>query len=58
MPNVLTVAEVCNILKVSRATVYRIIKEKALKSIKIRKTIRVKLCDLEEYLDSYREEVI
>jgi len=57
MPTVLTIAEVCNILKVSRTTVYRIIKEKELKAIKIRKTIRVKSCDLEEYLSSYREVV-
>ncbi len=57
MPTVLTIAEVCDILKVSRTTVYRIIKEKELKAIKIRKTVRVKACDLEEYLSSYEEVV-
>lgn len=57
MPTVLTIAEVCDILKVSRTTVYRIIKEKELKAIKVRKTVRVKACDLEEYLSSYGEVV-
>ncbi len=55
MTKVLTVAEVCNILQVSRATVYRIIKEKELKAIKVRKTVRVKESDLEEYLSVYEE---
>ena len=55
MPSVLTIAEVSEILKVSRTTVYRIIKEKELKAIKVRKTIRVKASDLEEYLSVCRE---
>ncbi len=58
MPKILTVGEVCEILKVSRATVYRIIKEQDLKAIKVRKTIRIRLCDLEEYVNQYQEEVI
>lgn len=57
MTKILTVAEVCDILQVSRTTVYRIIKEKELKAIKIRKTVRVKESDLEEYLSSYEEAV-
>lgn len=57
MTKILTVAEVCDILQVSRTTVYRIIKEKELKAIKIRKTVRVKESDLEEYLSSYEEVV-
>lgn len=55
MPSVLTIAEVSEILKVSRTTVYRIIKENELKAIKVRKTIRVKASDLEEYLSVCRE---
>ena len=58
MPKILTVGEVCEILKLSRATVYRIIKEQDLKAIKVRKTIRIRLCDLEEYVNQYQEEVI
>ncbi len=53
MPKVLTISEVSEILKVSRSTVYRIIKENDLKAIKVRKTIRVKPSDLEEYLAIY-----
>lgn len=55
MPSVLTIAEVSEILKVSRTTVYRIIKENELKAIKVRKTMRVKASDLEEYLSVCRE---
>lgn len=58
MPQILTVNEVCEILKVSRATVYRIIKENDLKAIKVRKTLRVRFCDLEEYLNQFSEEAI
>lgn len=57
MTKVLTVAEVCDILQVSRTTVYRIIKEKELKAVKVRKTVRVKESDLEEYLSTYKEAV-
>ena len=57
MPKVLTISDVSEILKVSRSTVYRIIKEQDLKAIKVRKTIRVKAEDLEEYLDSCMEAV-
>ena len=57
MRKVLTVTEVCDILQVSRTTVYRIIKEKELKAIKVRKTVRVKESDLEEYLSTYKEAI-
>lgn len=58
MPQILTIHEVSEILKVSRATVYRIIKENELKAIKVRKTLRVRSCDLEEYLNQFSEEAI
>ncbi|MEE1047439.1 MAG: helix-turn-helix domain-containing protein [Clostridia bacterium] len=57
MTEVLTISDVCAILKVSRTTVYRIIKEKQLKAIRVRKTVRVKMSDLEEYLSAYDEAV-
>ena len=57
MPKVLTISDVSEILKVSRSTVYRIIKEQDLKAIKVRKTIRVKAEDLEAYLNTYGEAV-
>ena len=57
MTEVLTISDVCAILKVSRTTVYRIIKENQLKAIRVRKTVRVKMSDLEEYLSAYDEAV-
>ncbi len=53
MPEILTVKEACQILKVSKTTLYRIVREKELKAIKVRKSIRIKKEDLISYIDNY-----
>ena len=53
MPEILTVKEACQILKVSKTTLYRIVREKEHKAIKVRKSIRIKKEDLISYIDNY-----
>ena len=53
MPEILTVKEACQILKISKTTLYRIVREKELKAIKVRKSIRIKKEDLISYIDNY-----
>ena len=54
MPDdVLTIEEVANILRVSTATVRKLIKEGKLKSFRVGLQIRVKRADLDRYMNSY-----
>jgi excisionase family DNA binding protein len=46
-----TVPEVCGLLRIGRATLYRLFKSKVLKGVKVGRTRRVRESDLERYLD-------
>ncbi|TNF32515.1 MAG: DNA-binding protein [Deltaproteobacteria bacterium] len=48
--SLLTVAEVANRLKVSRATVYRLVKDGDLPSVRVSNSIRVRGGDLDAYV--------
>lgn len=48
----LTVAEVANVIRVSRMTVYRLIRRGQLKAIRVGRNYRVRSDDLDTYLDS------
>jgi excisionase family DNA binding protein len=48
----LTVAEVANVMRVSRMTVYRLIRRAQLKAIRVGRNYRVRQADLDEYLES------
>jgi len=48
----LTVAEVAAVMRVSRMTVYRLIRRAQLKAIRVGRNYRVRQADLDEYLDS------
>jgi excisionase family DNA binding protein len=47
----LTVAEVANVIRVSRMTVYRLIRRGQLKAIRVGRNYRVREDDLNEYLE-------
>ena len=48
----LTVAEVAAVMRVSRMTVYRLIRRAQLKAIRVGRNYRVRQADLDEYLES------
>lgn len=48
----LTVAEVANVIRVSRMTVYRLIRRGQLKAIRVGRNYRVREDDLSAYLES------
>jgi excisionase family DNA binding protein len=48
----LTVAEVANVIRVSRMTVYRLIRRGQLKAIRVGRNYRVREDDLNDYLES------
>lgn len=48
----LTVAEVANVIRVSRMTVYRLIRRGQLKAIRVGRNYRVRSDDLNDYLES------
>ena len=48
----LTVAEVAAVMRVSRMTVYRLIRRAQLKAIRVGRNYRVRSADLDEYLES------
>jgi len=48
----LTVAEVASVMRVSRMTVYRLIRRSQLKAIRVGRNYRVRSTDLDEYLES------
>ncbi len=48
----LTVAEVAGVVRVSRMTVYRLIRRNQLKAIRVGRNYRVREEDLREYLES------
>jgi excisionase family DNA binding protein len=48
----MTVAEVANVIRVSRMTVYRLIRRGQLKAIRVGRNYRVREDDLSEYLHS------
>jgi excisionase family DNA binding protein len=48
----LTVAEVANVIRVSRMTVYRLIRRGQLKAIRVGRNYRVREDDLNAYLES------
>jgi excisionase family DNA binding protein len=52
LSRLLTVAEVATIMRVSRMTVYRLIRRGQLKAIRVGRNYRVREEDLGEYLDS------
>jgi len=51
-PGFLTVPETAERMRVSKMTVYRLIRSGKLPAVQIGKTYRVKETDLEEYLDA------
>lgn len=57
MPEVLTVKEASKILKISKTTLYRIIRENGLKAVKVRNSIRIKKEDLFDYINNYGQAV-
>jgi excisionase family DNA binding protein len=48
----LTVAEVANVIRVSRMTVYRLIRRGQLKAIRVGRNYRVREEDLNDYLEA------
>jgi excisionase family DNA binding protein len=48
----LTVAEVANVIRVSRMTVYRLIRRGQLKAIRVGRNYRVREDDLNDYLEA------
>jgi len=48
----LTVAEVANVIRVSRMTVYRLIRRGQLKAIRVGRNYRVREDDLNQYLEA------
>lgn len=52
MTRLLTVAEVANVMRVSRMTVYRLIRRGQLKAIRVGRNYRVREEDLNTYLES------
>ena len=48
----LTVAEVASVMRVSRMTVYRLIRRAQLKAIRVGRNYRVRSTDLDAYLES------
>lgn len=48
----LTVAEVATVMRVSRMTVYRLIRRGQLKAIRVGRNYRVREADLNEYLEA------
>ena len=48
----LTVAEVANVIRVSRMTVYRLIRRGQLKAIRVGRNYRVRSEDLNDYLEA------
>ena len=57
MPEVLRVKEACQILKISKTTLYRIVREEVLKEVKVRNSIRIKKEDLFNYINNYGQAV-
>ncbi len=54
-PNLLTVEETCAYLRLSRATVYRLLKTGELPSFKVGKSRRLPEPDIENYLKRQRD---
>ncbi len=52
LSRLLTVAEVASVMRVSRMTVYRLIRRGLLKAIRVGRNYRVRQEDLEEFLES------
>lgn len=57
MPEILTVKEACQILKISKTTLYRIVRENGLRAVKVRNSIRIKKDDLFNYINNYGQTV-
>lgn len=57
MPEILTVKEACEILKVSKTTFYRLIREKDIPAIKIRNSVRIKRDDLILFINNYGQKI-
>lgn len=51
-PRYLTVAEVANDMRVSTMTVYRLIKSGDLAAVRVGKSYRIRVTDLDTFLDS------
>lgn len=51
-PRYLTVAEVAHDMRVSTMTVYRLIKSGELSAVRVGKSYRIRLTDLDSFLDS------
>lgn len=51
-PRYLTVAEVATEMRVSTMTVYRLIKSGGLSAVRVGKSYRIRLADLDNFLDS------
>jgi excisionase family DNA binding protein len=51
--SLLTVAEVATVIRVSRMTVYRLIRRGQLKAIRVGRNYRVREDDLQRYLESH-----
>ena len=55
--NLLKASDVAQILNVSRSLVYRLLQEGQIPAIRINTTVRIKLKDLEEFIDLKSEEI-
>ncbi len=53
LSRMLTVAEVASVMRVSRMTVYRLIRRGQLRAVKVGRNYRVREDDLERYLESH-----
>ena len=51
----LTVAEVASIMRLSKMTVYRMVADSELSSVRIRRSIRIRKDSFEQYLESHED---
>lgn len=51
-PDVMSVDELCSALKIGKNTAYKLIKDKAIKSLKIGKSYKIPKCYLIDFLES------
>ena len=53
--NLLTVVEVSQLLGISRSKAYQLMRQREIPTITLGKNVRVKIEDLEEYIQSHRD---
>ena len=55
MPKLLSLSEVCKQTSISRSTLYRLIKSRALVPVKLGRAVRIPSEELESFLESLKE---